>query len=133
MHTKAISPEPSGNSRDPQYVNEYLGLSFVPPLQMICTVDLSMIVHGLYNWRHSPKAKGTVACKNYTPCKDDRRLVATVEVNVLYPLTYDSMVIERLLFVIELDQDILRQAFAEDQEQIITGGSKSSGVSRLNP
>jgi hypothetical protein len=30
------------------------------------------------------------------------------------------LVIERLLFVIELDQDILRQALAEDQEDITT-------------
>jgi hypothetical protein len=37
------------------------------------------------------------------------------------------MVIERLLFVIELGQDILRQALAEDQEEIVTIVSESTG------
>jgi hypothetical protein len=42
------------------------------------------------------------------------------------------MVVERLLFVIEIDQDIQRQALAEGQEEVITVVRESSGVSRLN-
>jgi hypothetical protein len=41
------------------------------------------------------------------------------------------MVIEQLLFVIELGQDILRQALAEDQEEIVTIVSESSGGSSI--
>jgi hypothetical protein len=46
---------------------------------------------------------------------------------VRYLLTCDNLVIERLLFVIELDQDIQRQALAEGQEEIITVVRESGG------
>jgi hypothetical protein len=52
---------------------------------------------------------------------------------VPYLLTCDNLVIERLLFVIELDQDILRQALAEDQEDITTVVRKNSGGFSINP
>jgi hypothetical protein len=60
--------------------------------------------YGPYNWRLSPKANATVVHKNYTPCKDDCRLVVTIEVrsfalilvqqfNVPYLLTCDNLVL----------------------------------------
>jgi hypothetical protein len=52
---------------------------------------------------------------------------------VRYLLTCDNLVIERLLFVIEPDQDIQRQALAEGQEKIITVVRESGGGYSIKP